>query len=413
MPPKSSSSVETRSPRSPSRPRTSDGSPSSPTQLSGYKFMNELGQGAFATVYKAEEIATKTIYAIKVVSKDNLGTPEDITRFQREIDAMALLKHENVVQLHNFFSDDNNFYLVIDYCPNGELYDFIIKNGKIAENTAALLFQQISSAIAYCHSYGVAHRDLKPQNILIQKFPFVKIADFGLCGYIKEDDLMKTFCGSPAFVSPECLSKQVYDGRKSDIWSLGVILYAMVTGEFPWNLSNTNIMIQQIMKAEYKVPSYISDPCKELITHMLKVNPNDRISIEDILKHPFLKLAATANVVKKNNLTVKPPKLPKLPSASIEQLTKLNSREGHADHGIYSPMASRNSVDGDGEKPLPPLSGVMVRSMSFENCNKANFNKTAPQPQLRARQPQRKSLQSRNSLQLTLGSKKGGNLLPI
>ena len=126
----------------------------------------------------------------------------------------------------------------------GELFDYIVDHDKLDEPTAAIVFQQIVDAIAYCHSFGVAHRDLKPENVLIIKFPHVKIADFGLCGYISAQQMMKTFCGSPCYCSPECLSKLDYDGRKSDIWSLGVLLYTMVTGQIPWNIMNTKMIIK-------------------------------------------------------------------------------------------------------------------------------------------------------------------------
>ncbi|KAK8893143.1 hypothetical protein M9Y10_021558 [Tritrichomonas musculus] len=429
MPVKPSTTPEKRSPRSSHRSRQSDNtSPSAPVQsstiINGYKILNEIGQGAFAIVYKAEEIETKNVYAIKAVAKASLGSKDDQNRFQREIDSMAVMRHENIVQLYNFFSDENNFYMVMDYCPNGELYDFIIKNGKIQENTAALLFQQIASAISYCHSYGVAHRDLKPQNILIQKFPFIKVADFGLCGYVKEDELMKTFCGSPAFCAPECISKVNYDGRKSDIWSLGVILFAMLTGEFPWNLSNTSVMVQQILNADYSFPNYLNAQSKDLISKMLKVPPNDRISMEDILKHPFLKLAQTANVVKRHSLTVKPPKLPKLPLNSLEQMTKLSGRESSSgrksEAGIISPFSEQGTLTinscreaSDDREELPHLSGIMTRSMSLENCGRmsqraapiapSNSNPNSLMPRTFKK---RHSLQSRGSLNMTLGSKK-------
>lgn len=395
------------------RRRTSETINLSPTKinaiLNGYKVINEVGHGAFATVYKVEHVESKGIFALKVVPKVNLVSKDDEARFQREIDSMAILKHENIVQLHNFFSDQINYYMVMDYCPNGELYDFIVKNGKIQENTAALLFQQIASAIAYCHSFGVAHRDLKPQNILIKKFPFIKVADFGLCGYVKENELMKTFCGSPAFCSPECLNKINYDGKKSDIWSLGVILYAMVTGEFPWNLTNTAVMVQQILKADYHVPNYVSQSCKDIIIKMLQLNPNDRISMEDILRDPFLNLAADAPIVKRQSLTVKPPKLPRLSANSMEQLSRANKAENdNSDEaGIRSPFSARASLVSlpDQEEQLPRLSGIMSRSMSMENCDRPTSPKTITTPTCMKNMQRRRSIQSRGSLNLTMGGK--------
>ena len=211
--------------------------------------LQELGSGAFSTVYKVES-SDGELFAIKIVPKSNMANDEDIDRFQRELDSMAYLRHPNIVQLHDFFSDADNFYLVRDYCAHGELYDYMVKNGKIQEPTAALLMQQTISAIAYCHSCGVAHRDLKPQNILIDKFPAIKVSDFGLCGYIEDRKLMQTFCGTPAFCAPECPGRMEYDGRKADVWSCGVILFAMVTGEYPWNLKNQVMMMHEMSHIE-------------------------------------------------------------------------------------------------------------------------------------------------------------------
>ena len=180
------------------RPATVKGKKALPSDIQGYKMLQELGSGAFSTVYKVES-SDGELFAIKIVPKSNMANDEDIDRFQRELDSMAYLRHPNIVQLHDFFSDADNFYLVLDYCAHGELYDYMVKNGKIQEPTAALLMQQTISAIAYCHSCGVAHRDLKPQNILIDKFPAIKVSDFGLCGYIEDRKLMQTLTVSEQF----------------------------------------------------------------------------------------------------------------------------------------------------------------------------------------------------------------------
>lgn len=197
--------------------------------------------------------------------------------------------------------------MILDLCSGGELFDYIVKNEKLSEPTAALIFQQIAAAIAYCHSYGVAHRDLKPENVLIDKFPSVKVSDFGLCGYIDGKELMKTFCGSPCYCAPETLSRIQYDGRLSDVWSMGVILYAMVTGEHPWNISNTNAMIRQILRGAYTVPNFISPQCKDLINSMMKVDVKQRITMDKVLKHPWLANAAKAPILLKEHITVTSP----------------------------------------------------------------------------------------------------------
>lgn len=344
--------------------------PDAPNDLHNYHFDTKLGSGAFSTVWKVENLETHEIFACKIVAKTNLSDKSDEMRFQREIDSMAFLRHDNIAQLHDFFSDAENFYLILDNCPNGELLDFMVKNGAMNEATAALLFQQVASAIAFCHSNGIAHRDLKPQNILIQKFPFVKVSDFGLCGYIRENQLMSTFCGSPCYCAPECLSKIPYDGQKSDIWSLGVILYSMVTGEHPWNITNQAVMLRQILAADFNVPKTVSADCKDLITKMMQKNPSDRITMKQVLQHPWLKVATNAKVLQRTGLQLRPPALPTLKKEmTLEQMITQAGRDNlKPDHGIYSPFDSQNLIP---EKTaLPNLcNGVFAKCNSSQNLH--------------------------------------------
>ena len=310
------------------------------SMLGKYKIAQRLGVGAFAQVYKAENTETQEIFAIKVFPKSNLEQEDDVVRFQREIDAMAILKHENVVSMHDFFSDESNFYIVMDYCQNGELMDYIAKNNKIVEPTAALIFEQIVSAIAYCHSFGVAHRDLKPENVLFDKFPHVKVADFGLCGYINPSKLMSTFCGSPCYSAPECLYHHDYDGQKSDIWSLGVILYLMVVGNHPWNVHNINLMMKDIVSCNYKVPKEVSPECKDLIEKILVYEPTQRLSLEQILKHPWIKNAAKAKVFQNTGRKHSLPPLPPVQPKKLQEIADAaRASQGESDRGIVAPLS--------------------------------------------------------------------------
>ena len=343
-----------------------------PSHIKNYDIGDELGHGAFSHVCKAVNTQNNQNYAMKIFPKSNLTDEGDQERFQREINTMAYLRHDNLVALYDFFWDENNFYLVIDLCPGGELFDYIVDHDKLDEPTSALIFQQIVSAIAYCHSFGVAHRDLKPENVLIEKFPHVKVADFGLCGFISEQQMMKTFCGSPCYCSPECLCRIQYDGRKSDIWSLGVILYAMVTGEHPWNISNTSIMLRQILKGAYTVPSFVSAQCKDLICSMMKVNPQDRITIEKIIKHPWLKVASKAAV--KGNVPQGPLQLPPLQQISIAEISEASARSStRSEHGIISPFEENDNPNNEEGKEFSSLPRLCVRSASVENVVKG-FN---------------------------------------
>ena len=293
-------------------------------------------------------------FAIKIFPKSNLESQSDEELFQREINAMAFFHHENIISLKDFLSDDYNFYLVMDYCEGLDLKQYITEKAPegIDEKTAAVIFKQIVSAVSYCHSTGVAHRDLKPENILITSFPKIKISDFGLCGYITEDQLMRTFCGSPCYTAPECLSKIEYDGIRADTWSIGVILYTIVTGNAPWPINNSSIMLKNIIKGKYTIPKNISQSCRSLITGLLNINPKERLTLNQIMNHQWL----NQNITKQNETegnndngdeisdnfidSIKQSyHLPTSKSMTLEEFSEASSKmNSHADHGIYYPF---------------------------------------------------------------------------
>ena len=263
-----------------------------PKLLNGYQFGKFIGQGSFASVYEATNLLNNEKYAIKIFPREKIKTEKELRRFQHEIQIMAYFKSPYIVHLFDFFSDDLNYYLVFDLCKGGELYDYIIENDKIGEKTAATMFKQICLAISYSHSKNYAHRDIKPQNILITEFPSVKVADFGLAGYFSPDfNLLTSFCGSPLYLAPECMRRVDYDGQKSDIWSLGILLYTMVVGRAPFDSSNIQTLFQKIMTESISFPSHVSKQCRNLITIMLQVNPTERASMDEILNHPWMQLA--------------------------------------------------------------------------------------------------------------------------
>lgn len=340
-----------------------------PDTIKQYNINTKIGQGAFATVYKAFNRQNRRAYAIKIYPKSNLRTEEDQRLFQREIDAMAYIRHPGIVTLRDLITDDKNFYLVMDYCAGGELFDYIVKRKKLDEPTAALVFKQICSAVAYCHSFGIAHRDLKPENILIDKFPRVMVADFGLCGYLNESRLMKTFCGSPCYTAPECLLRKEYDGKLSDVWSLGVILFSIVTGQHPWKTENTSAMLQQIVGGRYSFPDYLSDDCKELISSMLRMQPEERLTCQQILQHRWLLLELKSphiNTMTGKNLMKRV--LPPIPEVGLEELSssaKINSSEIY--RGIVSPFEYDEVEQSHDEDSFckVEMPRIAIRSASF------------------------------------------------
>lgn len=246
----------------------------------------QIGRGQFSIVYRCETKDGE--FALKVIPKREIQDNEDRERLQREIDALSLLQHPNLVHLHAAFCDDSNFYLMLDLCEGGELQKVLDAKTRFTEDESRIVFAQVVAALDFLHCHSVAHRDLKPQNILVSTFPQVKVCDLGLCENMVDGKQIDTFCGSPCYCSPECLFRIKYDGRKSDIWSLGVLLYTMVVGDTPWNTTNRQIMMRKIMKAEFEIPEFVSESCADLIKRMITLDPDARISLEGIMKHEWM-----------------------------------------------------------------------------------------------------------------------------
>lgn len=337
-----------------------------PKQIHQYIIGSQLGQGAFASVFKAFNKENRRAYAIKVIPKQNLHNQEEADRFQREINASVFIRHENIVAVHDFFWDDNYYYLVQDLCGGGDLFHYIKKVNHIDESIAAFIFQQICNAVSYVHSYDVAHRDIKPENVLIDKFPRVKVADFGICGYVLENALMKSFVGSPSYSAPECLSKLEYDGKISDVWSLGVLLFVMVTGNSPWN-QNTPQMVHQIQSADYYIPDEISEDCQDLIKKMMTVMPKDRIKLDEVLLHPFFGKASASHLKMPNkaNIPKGTPSLPRLSGLSLQEISEIAKKDAQSKdtvHGIISPF---ESYKGDSEEDSEEQSSSSIQRKSL------------------------------------------------
>jgi serine/threonine protein kinase len=239
---------------------------------------------------------------------------------------MAYVKHENVVSLRDFYVDEENYYVIMDLCGGGDLASYLGRNGALTEIMAARIFWQIVAGLKHLHSCGVAHRDLKPENVLFNPFPRVRIADFGLCGLMTDDFRRQTFCGSPCYCSPECLCKVAYDPRISDVWSLGVILYALLTGCIPWQIENASRMLRQILTGFYDIPEEVSPEAADLISCLLKVNPRERISLDDVGRHPWFKILSAQEKACRCYIKVDIPELEKGRRGANEIVSPLKNR---------------------------------------------------------------------------------------
>lgn len=257
--------------------------------LQKYEVGRLLGQGTFAKVYHARSLKTNQSVAIKVIDKEKVLKVGLMDQIKREISVMRLVKHPNIVQLYEVMATKAKIYFVIEYIKGGELFNKVSK-GRLREDVARKYFQQLISAVDYCHSRGVYHRDLKPENLLLDEFGNLKVSDFGLSALsdsIKQDGLLHTTCGTPAYVAPEVISRKGYDGAKADIWSCGVVLYVLLAGYLPFHDSNLMEMYRKIGKGEYKCPNSFPFEVRRLLSRILDPNPSTRISIDKIIENPW------------------------------------------------------------------------------------------------------------------------------
>ncbi|KAH0792561.1 CAMK family protein kinase [Histomonas meleagridis] len=259
-----------------------------PSQIGKYSLLETIGAGAFSYVKLALQNESKQHYACKIIPINTLITNDLWERTEEEIRVNQQMYHPGVVQIIDLLKDEFNIYIFMEYCPGGDLYKFLIDRGKIPEPEAANLIYQLLNAIQYIHSIGVAHRDIKPENILLDQQGRIKISDFGLSKFVGKDGLVTTPCGSLCYTSPECLTGKPYDGRISDLWSIGVILYALVTGQLPWSNRNQAQLIEQIRAGDYSIPTSLSPECSDLISRLLTVDPAKRITESEALSHRWL-----------------------------------------------------------------------------------------------------------------------------
>ncbi|KAG2247074.1 hypothetical protein Bca4012_089966 [Brassica carinata] len=254
--------------------------------LGKYELGRRLGSGSFAKVHLARSIETNELVAIKIIDKKKTIDSNMEPRIIREIDAMRRLRdHPNILKIHEVMATKSKIYIVMELASGGELFSKLLRRGRLPESTARRYFQQLASALQFSHRDGVAHRDVKPQNLLLDKEGNLKVSDFGLSALPEhlQNGLLHTACGTPAYTAPEVISRRGYDGAKADAWSCGVILFVLLVGEVPFDDSNIGSMYRKIQRRDYKFPSWISKQAKSIIYQMLDPNPATRMGIETVM----------------------------------------------------------------------------------------------------------------------------------
>mmetsp|Transcript_47887 Transcript_47887/g.113804 ORF Transcript_47887/g.113804 Transcript_47887/m.113804 type:complete len:416 (+) Transcript_47887:116-1363(+) len=269
----------------------SDSVRAAPHCIGKYKLGPPIGQGLTGTVNAAENLLTGKKVAMKVVAKSKIA-PQSL---QEEIDNLrALSDHEHIVKIFDVIEKPQTTFIAMEFAPSN-LSDYLVKNnGPLQEHEAKRLFAQVASAVRHCHKCYVAHRDLKPENILLDKNNNVKLADFGFSANVSAGKPLNRKCGTPSYVAPELLGNGVYDGLKADVWSCGVLLYVLLCGERPFQADSVKAVLQKVKSCDYTMPCHISKAAQDLLSQMLELVPELRLTLSEVLMHYWLHVAAVA-----------------------------------------------------------------------------------------------------------------------
>ncbi|CBQ70870.1 related to SNF1-carbon catabolite derepressing ser/thr protein kinase [Sporisorium reilianum SRZ2] len=257
-----------------------------PVRIGQYILQQTLGAGSFGKVKLATHALTGHRVAMKIINRRKISSLDMGGRVKREIQYLKLLRHPHIIKLYEVITTPSDIIMVIEYA-GGELFQYIVDRGRMAEQEARRFFQQVICAMEYCHRHKIVHRDLKPENLLLDEYLNVKIGDFGLSNIMTDGDFLKTSCGSPNYAAPEVISGRLYAGPEIDIWSCGVILYVMLCGRLPFDDEYIPTLFKKINNGIYTLPSYLSQEARHLLSQMLVVDPVKRITIQEIRQHPW------------------------------------------------------------------------------------------------------------------------------
>ncbi|CAH0395475.1 unnamed protein product [Bemisia tabaci] len=256
-------------------------------KIGHYTLGATLGVGTFGKVKIGEHQLTKHKVAIKILNRQKIKSLDVVGKIRREIQNLKLFRHPHIIKLYQVISTPTDIFMIMEYVSGGELFDYIVKHGKLKEFEARRFFQQIISGVDYCHRHMIVHRDLKPENLLLDQNLHVKIADFGLSNMMTDGEFLRTSCGSPNYAAPEVISGKLYAGPEVDIWSCGVILYALLCGSLPFDDEHVPTLFRKIKTGIFPIPDYLNKSVVSLLCHMLQVDPMKRATIEDIKKHDW------------------------------------------------------------------------------------------------------------------------------
>lgn len=311
------------------------------THVGPWQLGKTLGKGATGRVRLAKHSVTGQTAAIKIVSKKSAALVQSASMAQmekdqplsingtrtmpfgieREVIIMKLIEHPNIINLYDIWENRGELYLVLEYVEGGELFDYVSTNGSLPEAESVRLFRQIIAGLSYCHRFSICHRDLKPENILLDANRNIKLADFGMAALQPKDKWLNTSCGSPHYAAPEIIQGQQYRGDKADIWSVGIILFAMLNGFLPFDGGDVSSTLRLVKKGEYFLPPSLSAEASDLIQRILQKRPEKRITMEGIWAHPLLRKYEKYHAsLAPNGILIGPP--PPLDKAHVQRIRK-------------------------------------------------------------------------------------------
>lgn len=258
-----------------------------PSKIGHYILGETLGFGTFGKVKTAKHHLSGHKVAVKILNRNKIKNLDVVGKIRREIQNLKLFRHPHIIKLYQVISTPSDIFMVMEYVSGGELFEYIVKHGRLCEDESRRFFQQIVSGVDYCHRHMVVHRDLKPENLLLDQNLNVKIADFGLSNMMMDGEFLRTSCGSPNYASPEIISGRLYAGPEIDIWSCGVILYALLCGTLPFDDEHVPTLFRKIRSGVFPIPDYLNQSVVSLLTHMLQVDPMKRATVQEIVQHEW------------------------------------------------------------------------------------------------------------------------------
>lgn len=320
-----------------------------PVQIGQFILGKNLGIGAFGKVKLATHAVTGHKVAVKILNKakiKQLGMEEKV---QREINILHLCTHPHIIRLYEVIDTPTDIFLVNEYVSGGELFDYIVSKGRLSADEARNFFHQIVSGVEYCHFQKIVHRDLKPENLLLDSNLNIKIADFGLSNLMRDGDFLRTSCGSPNYAAPEVISGHLYAGPEVDVWSCGVILYALLCGSLPFDDESIPNLFKKIKSGMYSLPSHLSQLARNLIPRMLEVDPMKRITIPEIRLHPWFQHKLPPYLRHPPELMEKQERV--VDSQVIDEVMKLPFHKAYGNPYNNGGTSNHNNINGGSNVP--------------------------------------------------------------